>query len=520
MKVKKLLENLSSRVKDASLMSYIKAFYSYLPIDYLEIFSDEDFELFASHSYQFIKNYKESRIIKYEYIDIPKERTLFHIVGPNRPFIVDSLKNLFFEHKITFEFFLHPVGEIQSNHENYVILNKEKHSQSIICISVDGHIYEAKAKELTNSMFEMFSQVDLTHSSWDKMLNLIDDSKDLIINYKNSDKNDLTEFLDWLKSDNFTFLGCIDYDIKTSYITTKSGDQKIWGGDSSIKDLLDLIDINHSNSQIEFGKLTKLSNIHRNNFIDYILVKKFDDCNTLIGCRFFLGLYGSNLDYQSVKDIPIVRNKLIYVLEKSSFTPRGYNSKKLKIIIESLPRVALFHIDKEELYEICMKTLSGMSVYSLKLFRLGECKNNFVELITFLRRDKFTPEIHHKIHDYLKNKFSVEIIRDYTKEIGENFIFLYSTFVSEKCDKLPNNSTKAIEKELERITYMWEEELISQINAEFDNKKAQNIISKYSSIFPSDYQYNHSSQEALSDICNIDNLNVNKQVIFEIKESL
>lgn len=518
MKIKKLLDNLTSKITNAELQLYIKNFYSYLPVDYQDIFSLDELEIFASRSYEFIKSYNGTRNVEFEKIDFPKERILFHIIGPNKPFIVDSLKILLAEQNISFEFFLHPIGSFKQR--NIPISNDGANSESVICIAINSNnISIEKAEKLKEEIYEILKQVDVTYDSWASTLNLLEESKNFLIKTTNSQNTqEYISFLEWIKNDNFTFLGCVDYNPNSKLITTKSGYSKIWGGDKKIIELLSLINFLNSDKLIEFGKLTQLSKIHRNNFIDYIIVKNIDQ-NNLISIRIYLGLYSHNLDYQSVRDIPILRDKLSYAISQSNFSPQGYNSKKFKIIIESLPRGALFHIDREELYDLCLKTLSGMSVNSLKLFQLGGCKNNFIELIIFINRKRFTPETHQKIHEYLKKTFDIDIIRDYINEIGENFVFLYSTFVSEKCNQMSQNSAKAIEHQLERITYMWEDELINLIKNQLDEKQSQNIITNYSMIFPSDYQYNHKPEEALRDIGNISNLNPNKKIIFELAHS-
>ena len=72
--------------------------------------------------------------------------------------------------------------------------------------------------------------------------------------------------------------------------------------------------------------------------------------------------------YQSIKSVPILRGKMNYVLDESGFPLNSYNSKKLKNIIESLPRDTLIQIDEIDLYCMCLHMLSSMRSKKLKLF--------------------------------------------------------------------------------------------------------------------------------------------------------
>ena len=85
-------------------------------------------------------------------------------------------------------------------------------------------------------------------------------------------------------------------------------------------------------------KISKISPVHRNALIHYILIKKLDENGKYIGGTIIFGLYGTAIYFQSIKTIPILRGKMNHVLDESDFPINGYNAKKIKNIIESLPR--------------------------------------------------------------------------------------------------------------------------------------------------------------------------------------
>lgn len=86
-----------------------------------------------------------------------------------------------------------------------------------------------------------------------------------------------------------------------------------------------MIDPLCQNQLIILGKVDVISNVHKNNLVDYILIKKIDkDGNYTTGSIIF-GLYSMAVHYQSIANIPILRQKLQFVLNKASFvTDRSF----------------------------------------------------------------------------------------------------------------------------------------------------------------------------------------------------
>ena len=59
--------------------------------------------------------------------------------------------------------------------------------------------------------------------------------------------------------------------------------------------------------------------MHRPSYLDYVGVKRFDAEGEATGERRFLGLYAFSAYSVSAFDIPIVRRKVGYVLERAGF---------------------------------------------------------------------------------------------------------------------------------------------------------------------------------------------------------
>jgi len=67
-----------------------------------------------------------------------------------------------------------------------------------------------------------------------------------------------------------------------------------------------------------------------------------------VGERRFLGLFSSSAYRTSVRELPVVRRKVMEVLDRSGLSPRGHSGKDLLQILETYPRDELFQIKTDD----------------------------------------------------------------------------------------------------------------------------------------------------------------------------
>ena len=96
-------------------------------------------------------------------------------------------------------------------------------------------------------------------------------------------------------------------------------------------------------------KANSRATVHRSAYLDYIGVKVFNDRGEVIGERRFLGLFSSSAYRTSVRELPVVKRKVMEVLDRSGISPRGHSGKDLLQILETYPRDELFQIKTDDL---------------------------------------------------------------------------------------------------------------------------------------------------------------------------
>ncbi len=89
-----LINKIVNSSSDKLYKDFVNQFYSYVPIDYLKIFSAEKLELFCKEGFEFFKLKTKIRVATSKHIASPTDIVVFSILGNDMPFIVDSIKNI------------------------------------------------------------------------------------------------------------------------------------------------------------------------------------------------------------------------------------------------------------------------------------------------------------------------------------------------------------------------------------------------------------------------------------------
>jgi len=498
----------NTKINEPLYTEFLQQFLIYIPIDYRFKDRSELFGKFAYDAFEFFKNRvpteRKSAITTTIIEGNPAINIL--VLGNNKPFIVDSLSCLLANLGLQAKFLLHPVirsirdraGKLQSIEAS----NNGAGAESLVHITILGNFNTEAITALEVAINNTLNQVDTTYNVWQNLLDRVTSITDNIISTapNNLNYNEAIEFLNWLKDNNFTFLGIADFDLVSEQLSLEEGVVSIWQEVKEIKDIIKCsASVLYQDQLLILGKINKISPVHKNNLVDYILIKKIGKDGHYNSGTIIFGLYSSAIYYQSISNIPILRQKLQFVLDKAGFSSHGYNSKELKIIIESLPREALIQIDQGDLYCMCLHMLSSMMSRKLKLFIQQDWSSSFINIIIFLTRERLTPEIHTAIDSYLSEKFGNKILSNYITEVAANFSYLFVTIEVQDKNKM-NFAVEIMEQELDQLSTRWSEDFYHKLSKKFGEYQAGLLFKVFDPIFSVDYRQKFDAETALIDI--------------------
>ncbi|MFY9589213.1 NAD-glutamate dehydrogenase [Rickettsia endosymbiont of Halotydeus destructor] len=509
-----ILELSQERKGELFYIEFIQKFLTYIPIDYDFNNRRELFQNFADQAFGFFKERtigsKKLAVTNTVIENDPAVNIL--ILTDNKPHIVDAIVCLLTNINLPTKFLLHPVINCIRNGKGELLKivdtpTNDTKAESILHISILGNLDNNAVANLKEVLETRLDELEQGYNVTQKLIARLDELALLISKNQQICKNvklncnESKEFLYWLKEDNLIFLGMLDFDIKSSKLTHEDGAKKIWQNiRSEIDDIIKCsADPLHQNQLIILGKVNTASLIHPDNLVDYILVKNLDESGEYISGSIIFGIYNFPIYYQSISNIPLLRQKLNFVLEKAGFSLSGYNADKLKILMESLPREALIQIDEGDLYCMCLHMLSSMMSKKLKLFIQYDWSSSFLNIIIFLPRERLTSEIHSKIDCYLMEKFGSKILSNYITEVAGSFSYLFVTLEAHDKSQI-NFEAEIIQQDLDRISTRWSEDFYLKLSKKFGEYQAGINLKLFDAVFPADYRQKFSPEIALTDI--------------------
>ncbi|MFV9876217.1 MAG: NAD-glutamate dehydrogenase [Rickettsiales endosymbiont of Dermacentor nuttalli] len=515
------IENILREVKhtdNAELLEvFIKNLYLHFPLENGESY-DIDYKQFAEIAIQLFTfithrklgeiklsidaaiNNKNNKKLKYSAIKI---------VNDDMPFLVDSVKEELTRNGIKIYEITHPVIRVKRDKQDKIIdlfgRNEKVHNthlESVIYIHCTYISSKKLAEQIETNLLNVLSSVKLAVNDWQNIIQKLDLSINALSSFEDPECNaEEIAFLNWLKSNNFTFLG-----YNESHIDDKSSKEKQIDSlgiiknnaklNKSIMQEISAITKKPENCGIYISKINSISLVHRHANMDLVCIY-YHQKNTLF-IRNFIGLFTSVLFYQSVNLIPLIRKKIEFIRNKSGFAPASYSGKEIISILEALPREELLQIRQDELFELVMGIYHLLVRPKLKLFI---CQNNSVSFTTcmiFIPRERFSYDVGEKIIKILETDVGELVASSYTPIANLPISCLYvqlKVSYDHVYDQL-----EAIENKLKSLVSLWDDRLHVVLVKHYGESQGENLFANYKNAFSIDYQERFSNSVVINDI--------------------
>lgn len=401
-----------STAKSDAKKAFLKQFCNSASMDEFAPFSADDAAVVAIELWNFSLSLDTSfRTIRSRPClgagDKDMQRTIFEIVGPDIPFLIDSAVAALVEAGVEILAIVHPVVE----------------GVSLIQIHTpplgDGRCEEVK--EILRLTFDDVSMATIDHKSMKRAMRDAAASvltMPVVEGRSAQGLDEARKFLQWLEEDHFFFLGARTYSYKNQSQVKKGEDAllepEIVGDGLGILKDLDRQVLSHGTepalltprirsflnepSPIIVAKSNVRSRVHRRVYADYVGVKQLDGAGNIVGEIRFLGLFTAASYTRMAKDVPLIRHKLQRVKDILDVGSSSYSENALNNVLETYPRDELFQISEDDLARFAYSILSLYQRPRTRLFVRRDKFNRFVSALLFTPRDNYSPELRRKAH--------------------------------------------------------------------------------------------------------------------------
>ncbi len=371
----------------------------------------------------------------------------------------------------------------------------------------------AQADQLRDRLKKLLEQIRAAVRDWKPMLARLDQA---ISQFRYApvplDKAAVAEaiaFLEWLRDENFTFLGMREFSYSG---TEKSGTLKRLKdpglGILSDPDVTVLRRDTHSSpttteevrtflygpDPLIVTKANAKSVIHRRAYLDYVGVKTFDAKGKLAGELRIVGLFTSTAYTRSVMRIPYLRSKAEIVIQKLGFDPHDHSGKALINVLESYPRDELFQIEPEVLRQHSEAILNLVDRPRVRVLPRLDQFDRFVSVLVFVPRDRYDSVVREKIGAYLKTAYDGRLSA-YYPSFPEGGLARVHFIIGRSGGKTPKIEQSTLEAAIRDIVRTWED-AVREAAGDVQGDAALIAIADR---FPDSYRNNFTPEDALVD---------------------
>ncbi len=328
--------------------------------------------------------------------------------------------------------------------------------------------------------------------------------------------------LEWLAEEHFTFLGYREYQLEQVSVDGEQDDILRPVPGSGLGILRD--DSSDDRKSSSFGRLSgpvkakareksllvlakanSRATVHRPAYLDYVGVKVFDATGEVIGERRFLGLLSSAAYTESVMRVPLLREKVVEVLELTGLDPRSHDGNALLDTLEGYPRDELFHTPVQELAPIAEAAMQARERRAVRLFIRRDTYGRYLSVLLYLPRDRYNTGVRQKFVRILAQviggdridpdsiEFNVSISTSTTARV--HFVVRMPAG-----ETIPDIDTGDLERRLIEASRSWHEDFLSAVTSEYGEEVGAILARRYVEAFPEAYKEDFPARTAAVDL--------------------
>jgi len=451
--------------------------------------------------------------------------TIIEIVTDDMPFLVDSLSMAIDRAGTGIELTVHPIFAVERDGTGTLRRLQRGRSRSpdlraesfarFVVPRIGG---ADENRELARRIRDTLGDVRAAVRDWRRMLARIREiSEDMRARQsltRNATAVEEIALLDWLAADNFTFLGYRYYRLQPVSEPAKLvpdprsslGILRRPRSRARTRKLTPAMRrFANGRSLLIITKASSRSTVHRPGYLDYIAVKAVDRKGRAVGEHRFLGLFTSTAYSESPRQIPVLRDKVRRLFERSGVQPQSHRGKALMHIIEHFPRDELFQGSVNELLRVTKGVLGLQDRRKVRLFVRRDVFRRFISCLAYVPRDRYNTQVREGIERVLLEAFGGEQI-DTVATVSESALARLYLVV-----RIPPDSGKRLdiakaESAIAETIVTWKDRLRQALVEHFGMQRGRTLFERYGDIFPLAYQEACVADEATGDIEAIDQL--------------
>jgi glutamate dehydrogenase len=252
-------------------------------------------------------------------------------------------------------------------------------------------------------------------------------------------------------------------------------------------------------------KANHRSTVHRDGYLDYVGVKRFDARGRVVGEARILGIWTSSTYQSDPHHIPLLRLKIRRVTERFRFAVNSHDAKRLAHILETLPRDELLQASVEDLGRLARAVLVLQNRSRVLLIMRRDEFRRFWSCLVYLPRERCDASAQVRIQNVLREAFHATET-DTALSIGDSPLAQLHVVVRVDTVTHPRIDAARLEQQITAALVSWRDRLRSALQGRFGEAQGLELERRYEPAFPDSYRQDVDAALAVEDIADLEGL--------------
>jgi glutamate dehydrogenase len=443
------------------------------------------------------------------------------------PFLLDSITNELVAHGLEVAWVLHPVIGTERGPDGRLLrVRHARHTtsrESIQHHQLRSTVPADECAALERALHTVIGDVQATVRDFHPMVGCVDRMIDLARvasgHLPDAEIAETVAFLDWLRDDNFVFLGYREYrmfetDGGTAVQMVPGTGLGILADEGRsrlenpvlLEDLAPDVAARYRASDLTvITKTNRLATVHRRTKMDYIAIRIFDPEGETAGEARLLGLFTSRAYMERASSVPILRRKLAEIVQAEDLIEGSHDHKTIVQLFEGFSKHDLFAAPTAALQHNLMALLALQEQQRVRLLVRRDLLQRSVSILVALPRDRFNSGLRRDLQDLFMERFNGTSV-EYHLALGDADPAQVHFTVWVEWGTIPEVSIDELEEEVYRLARSWKDRLAEVLARTGSEAWARRLVDRWSGRFPEYYTTGIELEMAASDIERLEEL--------------
>ena len=434
---------------------------------------------------------------------------LLRNVVADKPFLVDTLLLTARRFGASIRWLVHPVLPIERDAQGrYQQLGEQGRPESLIQFEFGG-VDPARMQALHDALEQVSRQLDAVVEDYlsmrERLAEQIDALAEDVPGIDPGERSEIAEFLRWLDSDHFTFLGFLQSQSSEDEglaVLPGSG-LGLWRGEEPealrIAPTSEMAKYARSRRPLIITTTEGRSPIHHDEYCDVVVIKQYTPEGEPRGTVRFLGLFSSEVYNTLPRRIPLIRRKIELVMARIGLREGGHGAKQLRDILDNLPRDELFQSSVRELTALATGVQTVREAQQLRLFLRRDRYGRFFSCLIYQHRDRYSSSARRAMSQALLRLLGGADIEHDVSFQRDGLARIHLTI------RTPGGATtpltvRELESRLVELATRWEDAVAAALVKLLPDAQAELLTTRWLRRVPVSYREEVLPQEAATDL--------------------